>query len=252
MTRLVDKLDREAIRTRARERLSRTDLANLVNLEAVVESLAKREFALFFREHGVDPGQLEEGDFSLLKEAILSLIEEIFHELAVGQYQLSEKDQGAISRQVTEQFHKAFWDLLRSDLEQDPPKTDHLLSLLEEIKHRVNRLTPNNKRLHEEMDECLDLDYFRQLFQHRVFTMEYLAGAVNFLISERLKKMVAPVDDAEISEWQIGIEERLSRNLPYGEIVPEVLKGLYHWIERIEHQLTDLAKRVQNKNEDDR
>jgi hypothetical protein len=40
----------------------------------------------------------------------------------------------SIQKTIKDIAHKAFWDLLKEEFEEDPPKYDRALTLLEEIK----------------------------------------------------------------------------------------------------------------------
>lgn len=62
------------------------------------------------------------------------------HEIAVDknfQLQKLEPDDGTIHRKVKEIMHKAFWNLLAEQLDEDPPNYTQALVLLKEIKEVV-------------------------------------------------------------------------------------------------------------------
>ena len=64
---------------------------------------------------------------------------------------------------VKEIYHKAYWDLLREELDQDPPEYQHALTLLEEIKDwLLSLLLPHQTRTQNEIKEKLDIQLIEQ------------------------------------------------------------------------------------------
>lgn len=60
-------------------------------------------------------------------------------------------------------MHKAFWDALESDLDEDPPSYNRALILLAEVKNGlIDLLLPQHTRLRQKIDEVLDLDLLKQ------------------------------------------------------------------------------------------
>ena len=62
------------------------------------------------------------------------------HEIAVDknfQLQKLEPDVGTFHRKVKEIMHKAFWNLLAEQLDEDPPNYTQALVLLQEIKEVI-------------------------------------------------------------------------------------------------------------------
>ncbi|VDP79854.1 unnamed protein product [Echinostoma caproni] len=63
---------------------------------------------------------------------------------------------------IKKTMHQAFWDILRSSLESDPPDFAPALRLLAEVKQSLNGLVlPNQKTLQKLIDNSLDLDVAR-------------------------------------------------------------------------------------------
>ncbi|KAF5401997.1 T complex protein 11 protein 1 [Paragonimus heterotremus] len=97
---------------------------------------------------------------------------------------------------VKETMKRAFWDLLRSSLEADPPDYQPALRLLVEIKQSLNGLVlPNQKTLQKLVDSSLDLDAAReQLSQTGHLSLEnYAIQVINLM-----RQFCAPVRDQEV------------------------------------------------------
>jgi len=219
-------MDVKAIKMRAKQALSLCDLFDEERVEEVIFNLLKNETFSVLKRMGTDPDHQSEEEFDKIKFVVLGAIREAYEELV----------ENSLHKRIIDQFHKAFWDLLTEDLQQVPPKTDHLLTLLQEVKQRINCLTPNNIKMHKEMDEAIDIPYFEHLFSHQVFNGEMLIGTINFLLVDRLKRLIAPVDDEEYDLWHKEVIQQLKTVPlpPYHQIVPDVLRKVYYWIEKIE------------------
>ena len=245
---LLSKADADNIEKIFMERLAEIDLTDMDQLEKNLFEAIKREMLLFCNKRHIDLEQLEELDFDELKESFILIAQKAFHRcrdtVLEGTLSLSKQEIDSIERQVKNQFHKAFWDLLVEDLKVDPPETGHIITLLEEVKTRINNLTPNNKRLHQTMDEEIDLDYLSRLIKggHRVFDLEFLMGIVEFIFQDRLKVLSSVEDEERVERCYRELRQLADKSPLYYEIVPEIFKRIYYWIETIEEGIKAFKK----------
>uniref|UniRef100_A0A665WHA3 Uncharacterized protein n=1 Tax=Echeneis naucrates TaxID=173247 RepID=A0A665WHA3_ECHNA len=64
---------------------------------------------------------------------------------------------------VRDNLHKAFWDILESELNDDPPEYGQAIRLLEEIREiLLSFLNPDANRMRTQIMEVLDMDLIRQ------------------------------------------------------------------------------------------
>lgn len=92
-------------------------------------------------------------------------------------------------------MHKAFWDLLREQLEANPPTYGHAIQLLADIKECFPQiLSHNNKRALDHINEILDESVIRQQAEKGVLDFKSYA---NFVI-QIMAKSCAPARDEEI------------------------------------------------------
>ncbi|PBC31744.1 T-complex protein 11-like protein 1 isoform X1 [Apis cerana] len=122
------------------------------------------------------------------------------HEIAVDknfQLQKLEPDDGTFHRRVKEIMHKAFWNLLAEQLEEDPPNYTQALVLLKEIKETLDELVlPHHAKIRENLREILDVDLIRQQAENGVLDFHHYAQYVISIMS----KVCAPVRDEKIRE----------------------------------------------------
>ena len=52
-----------------------------------------------------------------------------------------------MENQIEETMKRAFWNLIKSDLNSEPQKFDHLILLIKEIREKLISFTPNTPLL---------------------------------------------------------------------------------------------------------
>ncbi|KAH8251133.1 hypothetical protein KR038_005759 [Drosophila bunnanda] len=125
---------------------------------------------------------------------------ELAHEIALNpdfklqQYEPpSDSLEGAIKRSV----HKAFWELLREQLERQPPSYDQAIRLLAEIKEIFPQLlSPNNERTVAHINEVLDETVIQQQAERGL--LDFRAYA-NFVINI-LSRSCCPARDEAVAK----------------------------------------------------
>lgn len=82
-----------------------------------------------------------------------------------------------IHKVVKETMHRAFWDLLRSQLAEDPPCFEQALILLEDIKEGLfSLLLPQHTKIKQQISEVLDTQLIKQQAEK---------GTLDFHVSNR-------------------------------------------------------------------
>ncbi|GAB0096776.1 T-complex protein 11-like protein 1 [Sergentomyia squamirostris] len=122
------------------------------------------------------------------------------HEIAVNpEFKLKpfEPPENSLERRVKDVVHRAFWDLLRKQLSNDPPCYDHAIQLLTDIKEYFDHIfLDNNQRILQKISEVLDANLIRQQAEQGI--LDFRAYA-NFVI-DIMAKSCAPVRDEQISK----------------------------------------------------
>ncbi|KAM8776872.1 T-complex protein 11-like protein 2 isoform 1-T3 [Rhynchonycteris naso] len=140
----------------------------------------------------------------------------LVHEIAVNEsFELKQEvlPENSLVSRVKHIVHQAFWDVLESELNADPPEYDHAIKLLEEIREiLLSLLTPSGNQLRNQICEVLDIDLIRQQAEHGAVDIQ---GLANYIIST-MGKLCAPVRDDDIRELKVT-----------GNIV-EVLRQIFH------------------------
>ncbi|TDG43557.1 hypothetical protein AWZ03_010032 [Drosophila navojoa] len=125
---------------------------------------------------------------------------ELAHEIALNpefKLQPYEPPMNSLEGRIKAMVHKAFWNLLREQLERDPPSYDQAIRLLSEIKEDFPQLlSPNNTNALSRINATLDEALIRQ--QAERGTLDFRSYA-NFVIN-LLASMCAPARDEAVAK----------------------------------------------------
>ncbi|XP_057312350.1 T-complex protein 11-like protein 1 [Hydractinia symbiolongicarpus] len=154
----------------------------------------------------------------LTKASLSSIIGNmtLAHEMIMNDnFELQSLPEKSFEKQVHDIMHKAFWDLLESEIKENPPKYTHALSLMGEMKKLLlDLLHANHKSLREQVEDTLDEALIKKQVDNNSFDMHACA---NFIL-DTLSKLCAPVRDQNIKD----IKELT-------EIVP-MMRGIFELI----------------------
>lgn len=107
--------------------------------------------------------------------------------------------------QIRAAFLKAMSDLLqRSASEMKNEDIEWFLTLCEELKSRINDLTPSRHDLHSELDSSIDIVLLRQMLTNSAFEKRDAEQLVNIIFG-RLKSLCAPVQDNKVQLVHVEI-----------------------------------------------
>lgn len=122
------------------------------------------------------------------------------HEIMLNkgfQVKPTELPEGSLERRVKEIMHKAFWDCLESQLNEDPPSYDHAIKLLAEIKETLlSFLLPGHGRLQSRIEEVLDLPLIQQQAEKKALDIGHLSQFVVGMMGS----LCAPCRDDDINK----------------------------------------------------
>nr|XP_023015221.1 T-complex protein 11-like protein 1 [Leptinotarsa decemlineata] len=109
----------------------------------------------------------------------------------------AEPDPNSVQKVVKDTMHKAFWDILRQQLAEDPPNYTLAFTLLEEIKQGLfSLLLPQHTRIRQQISEILDSALIKQQAEQGTLDFKNYAQYVVSVMS----KLCAPIRDDKITE----------------------------------------------------
>ncbi|XP_054243013.1 T-complex protein 11-like protein 2 isoform X2 [Indicator indicator] len=154
------------------------------------------------------------------------------HEIAVNaNFCIKHEDfpQNSLAGTVKHIVHKAFWDHLESELNEDPPEYEHAIKLFEEIKEiLLSFLTPGANRIQNQICEVLDTDLIRQQAEHNAVDIH---GLANYIINT-MGKLCAPIRDNDIKQ------------LKATDNIVELLRQIFHVLDLMKMDMANYT--IQN------
>ena len=94
-------------------------------------------------------------------------------------------------------MHRAFWDILQSQLNESPPNYKQAMVLLKEIKDTLlSLLLPQHTKLQQEIEEILDSELILQQAENGILDFQRYAQYVLSVCA----RLCAPVRDEKIRE----------------------------------------------------
>ncbi|KAG8510789.1 T-complex protein 11-like protein 1 [Galemys pyrenaicus] len=122
------------------------------------------------------------------------------HEIVVnGDFQIKpvELPEDSLEKRVKDIVHKAFWDCLSVQLNEEPPTYDHAITLVGKIKETLlSFLLPGHTRLRNQITEVLDLDLIKQEAENGALDISKLAE----FITGMMGTLCAPARDEEVKK----------------------------------------------------
>ncbi|EFA01622.1 T-complex protein 11-like protein 1 [Tribolium castaneum] len=124
----------------------------------------------------------------------------LVHQIVVDddfKLQKVEPEPNTLHKMVNDTMRKAFWDLLRNELAEDPPNYTQALVLLEDIKKGLFAvLLPQHTKIKQQISEILDSELIKQQAENGALDFGHYA---HYVISV-MAKLCAPVRDEKIKE----------------------------------------------------
>ena len=80
----------------------------------------------------------------------------------------------------------AYWDLFKEELSKTPPNYLSIIPMLKETKKLIKSCVPNAKKIHEEVDESIDIELITQMIEHNAFDDQTILSFLEFIIGNFL------------------------------------------------------------------
>ncbi|XP_030761054.1 T-complex protein 11-like protein 1 [Sitophilus oryzae] len=141
----------------------------------------------------------------------------------------AEPEPNTVQRVIKDTMTKAFWDVLKEQLAEDPPNYNQAMKLLEEIKHNLfDLLLPQHTKIKQQISEVLDIDLIRQQAEKGILDFNYYAQYVISIMA----KMCAQVRDEKINELKQTTD------------VIEVYKGILETLELMQLDMANFTLQI--------
>ena len=130
------------------------------------------------------------------------------HEIAVDKDFMLEKlkpevQPGSMEEHVKNIVHQAFWDVLRTELSEDPPVYNQALNLLTEIRDTLIGMVPKNHRAKNKIEKKLNIENIAQKAENRVLDVK----EHGLFIIDLLGKLCTPERDQEVANLHTYLDD---------------------------------------------
>ncbi len=152
----------------------------------------------------------------------------------IDQIESYAPDTSEFREQIMEIAQTAYWESFREEI--DSKNFSRVIKLLDEIRERLAKLTPNRPDLIQELAETLDTSYLAQLIDKEVLDGEQFMALVLFIL-DRIQSLEAPVENESTNELRETVLEKINAEETYSQILPFIFREMIRKIERIEKDL---------------
>jgi len=169
-----------------------------------------------------------------------------YYELLLKREEYKEKQEEFIDKLV-KSFHKnmkkSFWDIMRQDLEKNPPETLNFINNLKELINTIVSCVPNKVEYREEINKVIDVELIDQMIKHNVYRYDDLVKVVEY-VNGLLWKFQEPAEDSQTELYEIKIKNMMDRG---DNIIDVLIFFLSNVMEKFENILLLRYRFFENK-----
>ena len=129
---------------------------------------------------------------------------------------------------------RAYFDVIQKDIQNQ--NFDSSFSLLEQIKERLCNIVPKRKDLHEQIEENIDISYFKQMVEHNALDNSIIRQIMNYVI-DKIKDLGSTQDEPWNEIWRTQQHVKFERGDTLDKILPDFFREALHRIEKVESEI---------------
>lgn len=99
---------------------------------------------------------------------------------------------------------KSFWDLIKNDLNSNPPQTLSLSNNLKELKNTIVGCVNKKKELRKELDVVIDIELIEQMIKYNAYNYDDLSNIIKY-VNSLLWRYQAPIEDENTKKYEDNI-----------------------------------------------
>lgn len=128
------------------------------------------------------------------------------------------------------QAKKAFFEGLKKDLQETPPKTDHIREIINELIEALYKFVPSKKTLHEQIKK----DIYQETISLETMPL-IVYGLINWI-----EKFQCPMDDKVTKKWR----EEFVKTQDCSTCIVTFLQEYYEHSEKVYHDVWEARQRL--------
>ena len=155
-------------------------------------------------------------------------------------------NQDKLEKQIRDQFYKAYFDVLKEKVEQEPPDYEWIVRLYEEIKLKLTKLFKEGSTTRNEIEEKLDVKLFDQMIRNKAFNLNDFEGVTNYIFGLCIK-FGSPQRDKATAEMRDEILNEIKKNSPFSVLIPIFIKNANTCVDHIYEDLQTTLRNIDKK-----
>ena len=140
----------------------------------------------------------------------------------------------ALLDRVRTQMRRAFFDKLGEDIRAGSFETT--FDLIEEIKGRICAAVPRRDDIRIQLDENLDIAYFRQMVKHDAFEQSHIKSVMGVII-DKIKELGSEHDEPFHEIFRTQVEVRFMRGETLDVILVFFFREALSRVDKLEHDI---------------
>lgn len=138
------------------------------------------------------------------------------------------------AERVRAQMRRAFFDRIGADIRSGD--FESTFSLLDEAKTRLCAAVPKRTDIHQQLDESIDIDYFKQMVKHDAFETSHIKSVMNTVI-DQIKNLGSEHDEPFHEILKTQVEVRFQRGEQLDVILPFFFGETMSRLDKLENDI---------------
>ena len=144
---------------------------------------------------------------------------------------ISQKNIEKLNKQIEDNFKKAFFDLLKQKVAENPPDYDWITKLYTEIQLKLKKLLKPTNPLYKDIEEHMDVELFDQMIRNNAFSGVDFYNLIEYVF-DLIKKLGSPARD-NLADLKQEILDIMKNGGAFSDIVPIFIKNANECIDFI-------------------
>jgi hypothetical protein len=183
-------------------------------------------------------------------EKFLSDTKDIKPEIKENAIQMQSKIMGKLLTltngqfKLNEELNEAYLEVFSYELEHS--NFTKLYETLEYIKTLLKSLIPNRVDIHVDIDERIDIEWIKQLFENNAYDNIFIVGLINYLF-EKLQEFQARSEDDSTQQWKDAVFKQIYENETFSKFIPHFLELYINKLKQIFVSINNLKNLMDNQ-----
>ena len=156
-------------------------------------------------------------------------------------------DQDKLEKQIRDQYYRAYFDVLKEKIEQDPPDYEWIVHLYEEIKLKLAKLFKEGSTTRKEIEEILDVELFDQMLRNKAYNVKDFERLTNYIF-ELCLNFGSPQRDKSTAEMRDEILNEIKRESGFSILIPMFIENANTCVDHIYEDLQRTLRNIDKKN----